>query len=126
MTKMKKTLLMVLISAVLTGCYKDDIVPAPQSVTEDLKMTNSVGIKLQTAFVTSEVAMNVKTEVAGSVTVKIFDIANRVVSKETMNVVAGDNLLKVYTNALPSSAYRIGLFDANGKQLGITDFNKIN
>lgn len=116
---------MVLISAILTGCYKDDIVPSPQSVTEDLKMTNSVGIKLQTAFVTSEVAMNVKTEAAGSVTVRIFDISNRVVSKETMNVVAGDNLLKVYTNALPSSAYRIGLFDANGKQLGITDFNKI-
>ena len=125
MVKMKKTLLMVLISAILTGCYKDDIVPSPQSVTEDLKMTNSVGIKLQTAFVTSEVAMNVKTEAAGSVTVRIFDISNRVVSKETMNVVAGDNLLKVYTNALPSSAYRIGLFDANGKQLGITDFNKI-
>jgi hypothetical protein len=125
MAKMKKTLLMVLISAILTGCYKDDIVPSPQSVTEDLKMTNSVGIKLQTAFVTSEVTMNVKTEAAGSVTVRIFDISNRVVSKETMNVVAGDNLLKVYTNALPSSAYRIGLFDANGKQLGITDFNKI-
>lgn len=123
---MKKTLLLVLISAILTGCYKDDIVPTPQSVSEDLKMTNSVGIKLQTVFVTSEVAMNVKTETAGSVTVKIFDIGNRVVSKETMNVVAGDNLLKVYTNALPSSAYRIGLFDANGKQLGITDFNKIN
>jgi hypothetical protein len=126
MTKMKKTLLLVLISAILTGCYKDDIVPEPQSISEDLKMTNSVGIKLQTVFVTSEVAMNVKTETAGSVTVKIFDIGNRVVSKETMNVVAGDNLLKVYTNALPSSAYRIGLFDANGKQLGITDFNKIN
>ena len=93
---MKKTLLMVLISAILTGCYKDDIVPSPQSVTEDLKMTNSVGIKLQTAFVTSEVAMNVKTEAAGSVTVRIFDISNRVVSKETMNVVAGDNVLKVY------------------------------
>ena len=46
--------------------------------------------------------------------------------KETMNVVAGDNLLKVYTSALPSSAYRIGLFDASGRQLGITDFNKIN
>ena len=126
MTKMKKTLLLVLISAILTGCYKDDILPEPQSVSEDLKMTNSVGIKLQTAFVTSEVAMNVKTETAGSVTVRIFDIANRVVSKETMNVVAGDNLLKVYTKALPSSAYRIGLFDTNGKQLGITDFNKIN
>jgi hypothetical protein len=126
MAKMKKTLLMVLISTILTGCYKDDILPAPQAISEDLKMASSTGIKLQTAFVTSEVAMNVKTETAGSVTIRIFDIANRVVSKETMNVVAGDNVLKVYTNALPSSAYRIGLFDANGRQLGITDFNKIN
>jgi hypothetical protein len=125
MTKMKKILSIVLMSTILVGCYKEDVVPTPQSVSEDLKMASSVGIKLQTAFVTSEVAMNVKTETAGSVTVKIFDIANRVVSKETMNVVAGDNLLKVYTNALPSSAYRIGLFDSNNKQLGITDFNKI-
>ncbi len=123
---MKKTLLLVLISTILTGCYKDDILPAPQAISEDLKMASSVGIKLQTAFVTSEVAMNIKTETPGLVTIKIFDISNRVVSKETMNVVAGDNVLKVYTNALPSSAYRIGLFDANGKQLGITDFNKIN
>jgi hypothetical protein len=125
MTKMKKILSIVLMSTILVGCYKEDVVPTPQLVSEDLKMTNSVGIKLQTAFVTSEVAMNVKTETAGSVTVKIFDIANRVVSKETMNVVAGDNLLKVYTNALPSSAYRIGLFDSNNRQLGITDFNKV-
>ena len=122
---MKKILLLVLVSTILTGCYKEDIVPTPQSVSEELKMASSVGIKLQTAFVTSEVAMNVKTETAGSVTVKIFDIANRVVSKETMNVVAGDNVLKVYTNALPISAYRIGLFDSNNRQLGITDFNKI-
>jgi hypothetical protein len=69
--------------------------------------------------------MNVKTEAAQVVTVKIFDIGNRVVSKETMNVKAGDNLLKVYTSALPSSAYRIGLYDSNGRELGITDFNKM-
>ena len=123
---MKKILSMVLLSTILTGCYKDDILPVSQLVSEDLKMTSSIGIKLQSAFVTSEVAMNVKIETAGSVTIKIFDISNRVVSKETMNVIAGDNLLKVYTNALPSSAYRIGLFDSNNKQLGITDFNKIN
>ena len=123
---MKKILLLVLVSTILTGCYKDDILPTSQSISEELKMTSSVGIKLQSAFVTSEVAMNVKIETAGSVTIKIFDISNRVVSKETMNVIAGDNLLKVYTNALPSSAYRIGLFDSNNKQLGITDFNKIN
>ena len=85
---MKKILSMVLLSTILTGCYKDDILPTPQSVSEDLKMTSSIGIKLQSAFVTSEVAMNVKTETAGSVTVKILDISNRVVSKETMNVIA--------------------------------------
>ena len=122
---MKKLFVLIFATALLVGCTKEEIVPTPQAVSEDLKIANSVGIKLQTPFVTSEVAMNVKTETAGSVTIKIFDIANRVVSKETMNVIAGDNVLKVYTTALPSSAYRIGLFDANGTQLGITDFNKI-
>jgi hypothetical protein len=122
---MKKIFGLVFFTILLVGCSKEDIVLTPQSVSEDLKITSSVGIKLQTHFVTSEVAMNVKTETAGSVTIKIFDIANRVVSKETTNVIAGDNVLKVYTSALPSSAYRIGLFDASGKQLGITDFNKL-
>ncbi len=122
---MKKVLLVFAIATMLVGCTKQEIVPIPQSVAEELKIQSSVGIKLQTHFVTSEVAMNVKTETAGSVTIRIFDIGNRVVSKETMNVVAGDNVLKVYTSALPSSAYRIGLYDANGKQLGITDFNKL-
>jgi adenosine/AMP kinase len=90
-----------------------------------LKIASSVGIKLQSAFVTSEVAMNVKSDVAQTVTVKIFDIANKVVSKSSIDVKAGDNILKVYTNAFPSSAYRIALYDAAGRQLGITDFNKL-
>ena len=123
---MKKILSLVLISTILTGCYKEDIVPTPQSVSEDLKMTTSVGIKLQSAFVTSEVAMNVKSEVAGTSTIKILDISNKVVSKENVNLKVGDNILKVYTSALPSSGYRIGFYDVNGKEMGITDFNKIN
>ena len=123
---MKKVFLVILGSILLTGCYKDDIVePIKPETASDLKISNAVGIKLQSPFVTSEVAMNVKSDVAQTVTIKIFDIANRVVSKSTSDVKVGDNILKVYTSALPSSAYRIGLFDANGKQLGITDFNKL-
>jgi uncharacterized protein YcfL len=122
---MKNLFLLIFVTIVLVGCSKEDILPTPQAVSEDLKIANSVGIKLQTPFVTSEVAMNVKSEVAQTATIKIFDIANRVVSKEVVNISAGDNILKVYTNALPSSGYRIGLFDVNGKQLGITDFNKL-
>jgi hypothetical protein len=122
---MKNLFLLIFVTIVLVGCSKEDILPTPQVVSEDLKIANSVGIKLQTPFVTSEVAMNVKSEVAQTATIRIFDIANRVVSKEVVNISAGDNLLKVYTNALPSSGYRIGLYDANGRQLGITDFNKL-
>jgi hypothetical protein len=123
---MKKLISIIALSVLLTGCYKDDIIePIRPQATDDLKIANAVGIKLQTPFVTSEVAMNVKSDVAQTVTIKIFDIANRVVSKSTSEVKVGDNILKVYTNALPSSGYRIGLFDASGKELGITDFNKL-
>jgi hypothetical protein len=123
---MKKTLILFLLAAILVGCNKDDFYQSPMNeVKPELQIKNNVGIKLETAFVTSEVSMNVKIDVAQTVTIKIFDISNRVVSKETMSVKSGDNLLKVYTSALPSSAYRIGLFDSKGNELGITDFNKL-
>jgi hypothetical protein len=123
---MKKLILVVLVIIGFAGCTKDDIfVESTQQIKPELQIKSAVGIKLESAFVTTEVAMNVKTETAQTVTVKIFDIGNRVISKEVMSVKAGDNLLKVYTSALPSSAYRIGLFDSNGNQLGITDFNKM-
>ena len=115
-----------LVTLLALSCRKIDL-PAPiaQELPAELKISNAVGIKLQTVFVTSEVSMNVKSDVAQSVTIRIFDIANKVVSKSTSDVRVGDNVLKVYTNALPSSAYRIGIYDSNGKQLGITDFNKL-
>ena len=122
---MKKLGLILVTLILFAGCRKSDIVTPDQITGTDLKIASSVGIKLQSAFVTSEVAMNVKSDVAQTVTVKIFDIANKVVSKSSIDVKAGDNILKVYTNALPSSAYRIALFDLNNKQLGITDFNKL-
>jgi len=121
---MKKILAVAAI--LLVGCTKVDVpTPAPPVANAELTIASAVGIKLQSPFVTTEVAMNVKSDVAQPVTIKIFDISNRVVSKETVNVSVGDNILKVYTSALPSSAYRIGLFDARGNQLGITDFNKL-
>lgn len=123
---MKKIISIIVLSVVLMGCYKDDIIePIKPQVSEDLKIATAVGIKLQSSFVTSEVAMNVKSDVSQTVTIKILDIANRVVSKSTSDVKIGDNILKVYTSALPSSAYRIALYDAKGNELGITDFNKI-
>lgn len=122
---MKKLLILSLGVIFLNSCTKHDILPEPQVATPDLKIMSASGIKLSSSFVTDEVSMNVKLETSGVVNVKILDISNRIVSKETMNVNAGDNILKVYTKALPSSAYRIALYDANNTLIGITDFNKL-
>ena len=123
---MRKIFILVLSVVALTGCMNEkDILPANQEVREELKISNSVGIKVENPFVTTEVAMNVKSEVAGKATIRIFDIANKVVSRETVELQVGNNVLKVYTSALPSSAYRIGFFDSNNRMLGITDFNKL-
>ena len=122
---MKKVSLVLFGLILLVGCRKVDIPVQPQVISDNLKISSSVGLKLETPFVTSEVAMNIKSDVAQKVTVKIFDISNRVVSKSTSDVKVGDNILRVYTSALPSSAYRIALYDSAGNMLGITDFNKI-
>ena len=122
---MKKVSLVLFGLILLAGCRKVDVPFQPQVISDNLKISSSVGLKLETAFVTTEVAMNIKSDVAQKVTVKIFDISNRVVSKSTNDVKAGDNILRVYTSALPSSAYRIALYDAADNMLAITDFNKI-
>lgn len=122
---MKKICLIAVIAILFIGCTKTEIVVLQPTAGSELKINSVVGIKLQSPFVINEVAMNVKSETAQTLTIKIFDISNRVVSKETMSVKAGDNIVKVYTSALPSSAYRIGLFDASNKMLAITDFNKL-
>ena len=126
MRKLDKILgLGFLLTLVLLSCRKTNDVVLVNQIPSELAINSVSGIKLESPFVTSQVSMNVKSEVAQTVTIKIFDISNRVVSKSTSDVKAGDNVLKVYTTALPSSAYRIALFDNKGNQLGITDFNKI-
>jgi hypothetical protein len=124
---MNKSLIFSICVIIFAGCTKDDIlIPMQEQIKPELAIQNSVGIKLETPFVSKEVSMNVKLEKEGTVVIKITDISNRVVSKEQVSVKAGDNLLKVYTSALPSSSYRIGIYDSNNNLLGITDFNKIN
>jgi uncharacterized protein YcfL len=122
---MKKVCLIMVMAILFVGCRKIETAPIATEINPELKMASTMGIKLQTSFVTSEVAMNVKSEITSTVTIKILDIANKVVSKETVDVKAGDNILKVYTSALPRSAYRLALYDLKDNMLAITDFNKL-
>jgi hypothetical protein len=123
---MKKIVASILAIALLASCANEDLlVPTTTEVSEKLQIVGNLGIKVETPFVKEEVAMNVKAVTAGKYIVKILNIANKSVSKEEVTLKAGNNLLKIYANALPSSAYRIGLFDLEGNLLGIADFNKL-
>jgi hypothetical protein len=108
----------------LVGCSKEDIVPI-EVVPQNLQIKETVGLKLETVFVASSVSLNIKTETAGTYVVKIVDISNKVVSKEEISVTTGDNVVKIHTAILPSTAYRLQLYSPSGNLVGIADFNKI-
>jgi len=123
---MKKIVASILAIGLLVSCQNEELLlPPTMEVTEKLQIVGNMGIKVETPFVKDEVTMNVKAETAGTYIVKILNIENKSVSKEEVTIKAGNNLLKIYANALPSSAYRIGLFDLEGNLLGIADFNKL-
>lgn len=121
---MKKLLLIFAGVLFLTSCRKTNIVN-PISVEDNLKISQPIGVKLVSNFVTNEVSINVKVTISQTVTIRILDISNQIVSKEEIYLNGGDNLLKLYTSALPPSAYRIGIYDRNNNLLTITDFNKL-
>lgn len=123
---MKKLFILAVTVLAVVGCSNDEILlQGPQTVKPELAITKSSGIKLESTFTTVEVVINAKVEIPGRAVIKIYDITNKVVSKEEVEVKAGDNLLKVHTAILPTSAYRISLTDVNGTVVGISDFNKL-
>ena len=88
----------------------------------ELEIIEPVGIKLESNFATSEIRMNVKLNTEGEYFIKVLDISNRIVSKEKVNGELGDNLFRVYTSTLPTSSYRIELFEGNDR-VGTTSIN---
>ena len=123
---MKKIVASILAIGLLISCQNEELfVPTPNEVNEKLQIVGNMGIRVETPFVKEEVSMNVKAETAGKYIVKILNIENKSVSKEEVKLNAGNNVLKIYANALPSSAYRIALFDMEGNAMGVADFNKL-
>jgi hypothetical protein len=123
---MKKLFILAIVITSLIGCTNDELIPDTiQEVKPELAIAAASGIKLESTFTSVEVAVNAKVATAGKAVIRIYDISNRVVSKEEVEVVVGDNVLKVRTAILPSSAYRISLTDATGVVVGVADFNKL-
>lgn len=124
---MKKSIVLLFVSFfILTSCFNEiePITPITE-IKEELKISESVGLKLETPFVTESVKLNVKIETTDIYTIKIIDISNKTISKEEIQLKQGDNIVTINTNILPSSAYRLSLSTKNNLLLGIIDFNKI-
>jgi hypothetical protein len=106
----------------LVGCFQEEVYQ-PTTPLNNLEIKEQVGIKLESVFATDEVAMNVKTENSGIYIVKIHHISGRIVSKEEIKVQAGDNILKLYTGALPKEPYTIALYNSRNVRLAETIVN---
>jgi hypothetical protein len=121
----RKFLGAVLVFLIFSGCNREDEILPISGIPDELKISESIGIKLETPFVTENVEVNVKIQLPGIYTIKIFDISNKVISKEDTFLKQGDNIIEINTSILPRSAYRLSLSKSNGQVLGITDFNKL-
>jgi hypothetical protein len=117
-----KKILFVFSAILLLGCEKDLIEPINSVVVpESLKISELIGIKVESTIVSDEVEMNVKLPYTGVYRTKVKDISNEFVSQEKIKAEEGDNLLKVYVSSLPNDGYTLQLTDDNHKILGVTN-----
>jgi hypothetical protein len=123
---MKKLIIIIILFTITFSCseIENEINSPNSSIPVELGL-NTVGIKLASNFATNEVKMNVRIETQDKVTIKIVDLSGKVVSSESIDVKAGDNILSVYTKALPRSSYEIHLFNSKNQQIGKTLINLI-
>ena len=87
-------------------------------VPESLQITEPTGIRLENYVVKGQVDINVKLPQDGEYRIKIKDLSGKLVSQEKLAAKEGDNILKIYVNALPVSSYTVELFDTSNVLLG--------
>lgn len=121
---MKRLLIPIILFTIMFSCSEvDEPIVAPKSSIPAELGLNTIGIKLASSFATNEVKMNVRLDDADKVTIKIIDLSGKVVSSESVEAKAGDNILSVYTKALPRSSYELKLYNSKNQQIGKTLIN---
>lgn len=121
---MKRLLIGITLFTLIFSCSDMETVTEIPTSSVPLELgLNTVGIRLASNFVTTEAQMNVRLASADKVTIKIVDISGKTVSSESVDAKAGDNLLNVYTKALPRSSYELQLYNSKNQQIGRTLIN---
>lgn len=107
----------------ILGCFEEPSEVLPKPLENVLHIDEIFGIKLESFFITDQASMNVKVEIPGSYIIQILHLTGRVVSKEVVNLKQGDNILKIYTGALPREPHTIAFYNKSGHKLGETIIN---
>lgn len=123
-----KKLISILVLLLVLGCVRDDefIIDPVVEAPDILFISELQGIKLASSIVSDRVAMNVKLPADGVYRIKIkHGLSNELISQEKIQGKEGDNILKIYVNALEKSSYRLELSTENHELIGATAFSKL-
>ena len=85
-------------------------------IQDNLKMETDAGLKFDNSSVDDGAKFNIKTNNAGKYTVEILDLTNKLVSRNTLSVIEGDNVYTMYTRALETGEYTFRFLDKNGNK----------
>ena len=111
-TKFRLFNLFAILLVLGTKCTSDSYEYADFTyVPKALVIEEPQGIKLENYVVDNQVDINVKLPVDGIYRIKIIDLSGKMVSQEKLTAKKGDNILKIYVNALPVSSYEVQLLD---------------
>ena len=86
-----------------------------QWVADELKIDERTGVQFDDNSVYDGAKFNIKTDNDGTYTVEILDLANQLVSRNTLNVTEGDNVYTVYTRIFETGDYTFRFLDDDGK-----------
>lgn len=123
-----KKIFSLLVLLLVISCVRDDefITNPITEVPEALVIDDLQGIKLENIIVYDRVFMNVKLPIDGTYRIKIkHGLNSELISQEVIQGKEGDNILKVYVNALEQSSYRLELTNYNHELIGVTVFSKL-
>jgi len=109
---MKKVTFILLLS--LVACRKTQVIPTPQPVNKEFFKYSENNVKNGDI-----INFNLTNEGVYILTM-IDTVQNQVVSREKFTGKVGLNILKIYTNSLPTKYLSVELKDQNNNQIGKT------
>ena len=124
---MKKFYILIILNILLAlSCSREEIEIQPYGeIPELLKINSNQGIRLEKYIVKEDVLINLKSPEYGTSRIRIKDIQEKTISQEKLDLIKGNNILKIHVKALPKDSYTIEVVDKTGNLIGRDIFSLI-